>query len=158
MPSSSPMFHVCSASSLVRPVSKRSQGTSWRHWLAQHRLSRRHQSDKSWRPLNRYFTILAHGFQEIVFFFQCYYPKFEIFYKTMPFVILALIVKHSYFRPGKQSSWYRTLKNNAIHLNILAMVLRHQLLASPPADRAKHIFSTKGKRTKFSSTNCNLVA
>lgn len=37
-------------------------GHFWIHWLAQHCLSKKQQSDKSWRHQNSYFTISAHGF------------------------------------------------------------------------------------------------
>lgn len=158
MPSSSPMSCVCSTSGLHL------------HWWSQ--TGQKHKTGQQEKPGNflemltsppltkqeasvwqilETAELILYNFGSWFFrrqgFFQCYYPKFEILYKTIPFVRLALIVKHSYFRSGKQSFWYRTLKNNAIHLTTLAMVLKLQLLASPTAERAKHIFSTKGKRT-----------
>lgn len=116
MPLSSPVSYIPhlvyiftddhNQSTNTRQVSKRSHNTSWRHWQAQHWLSRRFQFNKSWRPLDRYFTAEAHGYQETVFilFFQYCYLRVEIFYRAIPFVRLALIVKHSYFRSEKQSS------------------------------------------------------
>lgn len=141
----------------TRQVNKRSQNNYWRPWLGHHWLHRRNKSGKTWRHLNQYFAVWTHGFHDTVFFFRCYHPKVEIFYRIITFIRLVLIVKHSYFRPRKQNSWYHTLKNNATRLTALAMVLAHQLLASPLQIELNSFSATRGKRTKFSSTNCVLV-